>query len=357
LDHKNEYMIHAGYQKENVEHAQQNAVNDSYTLGDAQGKFGPRNAYVPSNPEDLFDYQKLKAVGSRKEYEHYIKQIEDSEIIPNLVERNFKEFDRRMKILELKDKNDGKPPLDKGSDEYSLRVRRLLNGTGSDPDLEEMLFPGQVNDNETGADKWKRRFNDEAFLYPPELAETATTHRELVGDEMADKYAIEENIVDEYSKNAYSKGPDTKNNLHYDKVTLDGLRDVEGEVLEQRKKGLMYDARAVAATEAGREAPRTHTTGFTDEDFDRLRPHHKYMDPNDQRRLSGSPEYTDSNYDYAKYQRDVLLDHHEENFFDAKLLELKNQKSRQTISKDLLQLKQNLSKVMAQRDEVESKIR
>ena len=209
-----------------------------------------------------------------------------------MVESQQKEFDRKMHILDLKDKRAKKPSLKPDSEEYNLRVRRVLNGEGQNPDLEEYLFPGEVDyDNETGADKWKRRMSQEQFIYPIELAETATTHRELVGDKLADEYCIEENLVVEYKKQAYSKEPDTKNNLHYDKVTLDGPRDFEGEMIERRRQGIVYDERAASATQANMDQPRTHTSGFTEADFETKRPHQQYIRPEEQERLSEHPEY------------------------------------------------------------------
>ena len=47
-----------------------------------------------------------------------MNKIENDEIIPSIIEMNHKDIARKMKILEMRDKRQGKTPPEKGSKEY-----------------------------------------------------------------------------------------------------------------------------------------------------------------------------------------------------------------------------------------------
>ena len=76
----------------------------------------------------------------------------------------------------------------------------------------------------------------------------------------------------------YSKEPVA--NLHYDKVTLDGPRDFQGELQERRRKYPVFDEKAIKRMEENKKRPTSHTTGFTEEEIKGRRPHRKIIDPN-----------------------------------------------------------------------------
>ena len=110
-----------------------------------------------------------------------------------MVERNFKDIDRKMKILELRDKRQGKTPPEEGSEEYITRLKRVINGEGKDRLLEEMLFDIDRKVKMSGKEIWEsRRFNEHEFIAPPELIETAKTTRELLGEEVTESLNLQE---------------------------------------------------------------------------------------------------------------------------------------------------------------------
>ena len=110
-----------------------------------------------------------------------------------MVERKFRDIDRKMKILELRDKRNGKTPPKEGSEEYNHRLKRVLNGEGKDRLLEEMLFNVDRKTKMSGKEIWEtRRMNEHEFIAPPELMETAKTMRELLGEEVAETMNVKE---------------------------------------------------------------------------------------------------------------------------------------------------------------------
>ena len=61
------------------------------------------------------------------------------------VEKEFMDIERKMRILELRDKRQGKETPAKDSEEYMARLKRVMNGEGRDRRLEDMLFDPKTN--------------------------------------------------------------------------------------------------------------------------------------------------------------------------------------------------------------------
>jgi hypothetical protein len=103
------------------------------------------------------------------------------------------------------------------------------------------------------------RINEHQFICPPELMETAKSQRELLGERVADGLFLQEDFVRQYMDKNYNPEVDPK--LHYDKASLDARRDIEGEMMANLKKGVVYDEEA--AERAAEGVPVSHTAGFT----------------------------------------------------------------------------------------------
>ena len=71
----------------------------------------------------------------------------------------------------------------------------------------------------------------------------------------------------------------------------------------------------------------------------------------------GFDEYSDFDYDKWRAEQDVLDEHHEQQFDNAKVLEFENRAYRKKIAADFVLLKQELRKVMKHRDHVEKAIK
>ena len=98
------------------------------------------------------------------------------ENVSEAVEKEFMDIERKMRILELRDKRQGKETPAKDSEEYMARLKRVMNGEGRDRRLEDMLFDPKTNYKMTMQQKWEtNRINDHQFICPPELMETAKT--------------------------------------------------------------------------------------------------------------------------------------------------------------------------------------
>ena len=82
------------------------------------------------------------------------------------------------------------------------------------------------------------------------------------------------------------------------------------------------------------------------------RPHHKIIDPIELESLSELPEYKVIDYDKQKAEYDILKDHHEDQFNNAKIMEFDNTNLRRKIAKNMLSLKKELNNVMNYRDRI-----
>ena len=70
----------------------------------------------------------------------YMKRFEEEQNIGEAVEKEFKDIERKMRILELRDKRQGKETPAKDSEEYVARLKRVINEEGRDRQKEDTLF-------------------------------------------------------------------------------------------------------------------------------------------------------------------------------------------------------------------------
>ena len=121
----------------------------------------------------------------------YMKRFEAEQNIGEDVEKEFKDIERKMRILELRDKRQGKETPAKDSEEYVARLKRVINAEGRDRQLEDALFDPSTTQGMSVQQKWESlRINHSQFICPPELMETAKTQRELLGEKVADGYVL-----------------------------------------------------------------------------------------------------------------------------------------------------------------------
>ena len=189
-----------------------------------------------------------------------MQRFEEEQNIGEVIEKDFKDIERKMHILELRDKRQGKETPARGSEEYVARLKRVINEEGRDRQLENALFDPAKSQGMTMQQKWETmRINEHQFICPPELMETAKSQRELLGERVADGLFLQEDFVRQYMDKNYNPEVDPK--LHYDKASLDARRDIEGEMMANLKKGVVYDEEA--AERAAEGVPVSHTAGFT----------------------------------------------------------------------------------------------
>ena len=159
----------AGFQEAVQRLKEERFVADTKSLG------GQKHRYTPANKEDAKNHQILRQAQNHTEYLEYMEKFK-KENVSEAVEKEFMDIERKMRILELRDKRQGKETPAKDSEEYMARLKRVMNGEGRDRRLEDMLFDPKTNYKMTMQQKWEtNRINDHQFICPPELMETAKT--------------------------------------------------------------------------------------------------------------------------------------------------------------------------------------
>ena len=179
-----------------------------------------------------------------------MEKFKEEQNISQVVEKEFMDIERKMRILELRDKRQGKETPAKDSEEYMARLNRVINGEGRDRQLENMLFDPKTTYNMTMQQKWEtNRINEHQFICPPELMETAQTQRALLGEKVADGLFLQEDFVRHFMQRNYNPEPDPK--LHYDKATSDAPKDIQGEIMTKMQGETVYDEQASAKLAEG----------------------------------------------------------------------------------------------------------